>query len=33
VILYHLDLGAGARATDPGELEYVFDTGKGAVFC
>jgi acyl dehydratase len=25
VILYHLGVGAGARATDPGELEYTYE--------
>ena len=25
VILYHLGIGAGSRATDPGELEYTFE--------
>ncbi len=25
VILYHLGIGAGAAATDPGELEYTFE--------
>jgi acyl dehydratase len=25
VILYHLGIGAGARATDPGELEYTYE--------
>ena len=25
VLLYHLGLGAGARATDPKELEYTFE--------
>src|SRR2546425_12832386 len=25
VILYHLGIGAGVRATDPGELAYTFE--------
>jgi len=27
VILYHLGIGAGAPATDPGELEYCYEAG------